>query len=305
MVEAPSEARGDGSGTLPQPTSRWDWLARFPHAVVEGVAHRAEIADVERFCFFIGYPRSGHSLVGSLLNAHPEILIAHELDAVGYVEHHFGRTQVFALLLERDRDFASMDRRWMGYDYVVPDQFQGRWTRLRVIGDKRARTATYRLAQAPHLLDRVRRVVGVPIRVVHVTRNPYDNVVTMARRTAAARGRGAGPDGPRVAADLSDAIDRYGQLCGWVDAIRRRLGAEELYEIGYETFVGRPAESLTALCSFLGVDAGESFLADCAGVVWPQVRRRRDVVEWSEADRGRVDELIGAHPFLGGYSWDS
>ena len=33
---------------------------------------------VETFVLFIGYPRSSHSLVGAILDAHPEIIIPHE-----------------------------------------------------------------------------------------------------------------------------------------------------------------------------------------------------------------------------------
>ena len=35
---------------------------------------------VETFVLFIGYPRSSHSLVGAILDAHPEIVIPHEYD---------------------------------------------------------------------------------------------------------------------------------------------------------------------------------------------------------------------------------
>ena len=35
---------------------------------------------VEAFVLFIGYPRSSHSLVGAILDAHPEIIIPHEYD---------------------------------------------------------------------------------------------------------------------------------------------------------------------------------------------------------------------------------
>ena len=31
---------------------------------------------------FIGYPRSSHSLVGAILDAHPEIIIPHEYDVI-------------------------------------------------------------------------------------------------------------------------------------------------------------------------------------------------------------------------------
>jgi hypothetical protein len=277
---------------------------------VSGWRHRAEFAHVERFCFFVGYPRSGHSLVGTLLNAHPEILIAHELDAVRHVEHHLGRTQLYALLLERDQAFASMGRKWAGYDYVVPHQFQGRWTRLRVIGDKRGAEATILLGGDSALLDRLRRVVGVPVRVVHITRNPYDNVATLAnaavRRRARLAGRDRGaPPPPTTAADLSDAVDTYAELCGWIDDIRPRLAPEELYEEAYEHFVANPKESLTALCAFVGVEAGDDYVADCAGVVWPKVSRTRDTVEWTDDARSRVAALITAHSFLAGYSWDT
>jgi phage terminase large subunit-like protein len=46
------------------------------------VSDRNRFHDVGVFCIFIGYPRSGHSLVGSLLNAHPEVIISHELDVL-------------------------------------------------------------------------------------------------------------------------------------------------------------------------------------------------------------------------------
>jgi hypothetical protein len=302
--EAPATPdESESAQTLPRPSTNRDWARAFAHSAVLGWRHRGQFTDVERFCFFIGYPRSGHSLVGSLLNAHREVLIAHELDALGYVEHRFGRSQLYALLLERDEVFASIGRRWMGYDYVVPNQFQGRWTRLRIIGDKRGHVSTYRLRQRPELLDRVRRVVGVPIRVVHVTRNPYDNIATMARRAAEGQIRRTGGVVADAGAELPAAITRYAELCSWIDAIRRRLAPEELLDVVYESFVARPEQSLTALCGFLGVDAEDSYIIDCGGVVWPQVRRARDAVVWSDADRARVDDVIATYPVLAGYSW--
>ena len=37
---------------------------------------------VETFVMFIGYPRSIHSLVGSILDAHPEVIIPHQYDVI-------------------------------------------------------------------------------------------------------------------------------------------------------------------------------------------------------------------------------
>ena len=41
---------------------------------------------VETFVLFIGYPRSSHSLIGAVLDAHPEIIIPHEYNVLANVK---------------------------------------------------------------------------------------------------------------------------------------------------------------------------------------------------------------------------
>ncbi|MDP9138749.1 MAG: hypothetical protein M3N38_11330, partial [Pseudomonadota bacterium] len=53
--------------------------------------------DLEVYCTFIGYPRSGHSIMGSLLDAHPNIIIAHELDALRFLKAGFSERQLYFL----------------------------------------------------------------------------------------------------------------------------------------------------------------------------------------------------------------
>ena len=36
------------------------------------------VNSVEKFVFFVGYRRSGHSMIGSVMDAHPDMIIAHE-----------------------------------------------------------------------------------------------------------------------------------------------------------------------------------------------------------------------------------
>ena len=38
------------------------------------------VDEVKSFVFFLGHARSGHSIVGSLLDAHPHIVLGHEVD---------------------------------------------------------------------------------------------------------------------------------------------------------------------------------------------------------------------------------
>jgi len=45
----------------------------------------ADFSKLRNFVLFVGYPRSGHSLVGSLIDAHPHAIIAHEVKTLANV----------------------------------------------------------------------------------------------------------------------------------------------------------------------------------------------------------------------------
>jgi hypothetical protein len=245
--------------------------------------------DLENFCFFIGYSRSGHTLIGTALNAHPEVVISHELDAVRYIRHGFRRRQLFSLILQRDQHFGTMGRTWSGYKYDIPDQFQGRYERLRVLGDKRARSSALQIAEQPRLLDRVRREVGVPLKVLHVTRNPFDNIATEARRHKMS---------------LTEATTWYEQICEAVQRVRPLLDPSELLDVRYEAFAADPRGCLAEICRFIDVEPSSPYLEACAAIVWPSTNRTRDAVAWTPAERNGVERLIEKFSVLGEYTFE-
>jgi hypothetical protein len=272
------------------PRTRTDWASTFVRSGAMGIHHRHDFADVERFSFFVGYARSGHTLVASLLNAHPEMVISNELDSLLYFQHGFRRSQVFGLVLAREEWFESMGRQWTGYDYSVPNQFQGSFERLRVIGDKQGGLSVRRLREDPELLERIRRIVRVPVRVLHITRNPFDII---ARRKLS------------NSSSLSTNIDQFSRLCDSNKLVQDRLAPDEFFEMRYEDVVASPSVSLTSLCGFLGVAADPGYLADCASILRPPTQRARDLIEWTDEDRSRVSEIIERHQVLDAYSFSS
>jgi hypothetical protein len=275
---AASSARSDRSrNQLPDPETRIDWARRLALGTWTGVRNRSHLAEVEYFLLFVGYPRSGHSLIGSLLNAHPEMVVAHELGVLDYVNRGFGRTALYGLILERDKEFASLGRQWADYDYTVEGQFQGRLRRLSVVGDKRGRHANIRLTHKPHLLDRLRTTVGVPIRVLHVTRNPFNNIATMAKRS----------DSP-----IDTAITRFETLCDGTASIRRLLEPSEIADVSYDQFLTDPRGGLDRMCRFLGLEADQNYLEDCANVVWPSGSQPGEKVAWNEEQIDRIGAII-------------
>jgi hypothetical protein len=274
---------------LRPPDTRWAEAALLARAAVGGIRNRRALREVETFFLMLGYARSGSTLVGSLLDAHPDMVVAHEADILRYVRSGVSRSQLFAILLERDRQFGRIERQWHGFDYTVPGGFQGRFTTLRVIGDKHAGRATRRLAQDPQLLERLRARVRVPIRVLHVTRNPFDNISSVAQSRGLA---------------LPPAIDVYEKLSAMADSVRGRFAPGELLDLRYESVVADPAGRLSEICTFVGVEAPADYLAACAAMIEPGVRERRRKAAWSADDRRRVEELIAGRPVLAGYSFE-
>lgn len=239
---------------------------------------------------FLGYPRSGHSLVGSLLDAHPDAVIAHELDALRYLRAGFSRNQIFALIVDNDRQFSEQGRQAkVDYTYAVPGQWQGRFRQLRVIGDKKGGHSTAALARDPKLVTRLRSRVGLPLRFVHVIRNPYDNIATIFARS---------PKG-----DLAGAVEHYLGLHRGVATVRQRLEPGEILDLHYEDLLEDPAGRLGELCSFLGLPPAEDYLADCARILRP-ARPTRHQAPWTPALRQRVAAAAQADPRLASYPFD-
>ena len=271
-------------------------LARqLVEAAAIGVVERRHFDEVETYCMFLGTGRSGHSLVGSLLDAHPEAVIAHELDALRYLGAGFPRRLVYAQILQNDREFTRSGRKArLDYAYRVPNQWQGRYRRLRVIGDKKGGRSTRRLRHDPGLLERARDAVGTRFRVVQVSRNPFDTIATMYRRTG----------DPSRGITLESKIDHYRSLCRTISEASTRLDPAERFELRHEDVVTSPQRCLSALCSFVGLSADQAYLDDCASILFPSPRQTRHEAPWTPALIARVDEIVAAHGFLAGYSFD-
>lgn len=254
-----------------------------------GYRNRKLLDNVETYCMFIGYPRSGHSLMGSLLGAHPDIVIAHELGALKYVFAGFSRRQIYQLILENSAVFAeSGSVSGKRYSYNVPGQWQGKFRKLQIIGDKHGEGVTRRLMARPWLLGRLQKIMNGNIKTFHVVRNPYDNISTISKR---------------LNMSLRESIEFYFSLCKAVADVRKQLDHRELFEIRHESFIDDPKESLAQMSAFLGADAPDNYLDDCAGIVFKSPSKTRHTAPWDRELTDIVKKKISLFPFLEGYSY--
>jgi hypothetical protein len=261
----------------------------YVRSAIKSRRRRHDLASVRTFLMFVGHPRSGHSLVGSLLDAHPNIAVSHELDVLKYVQGGYRRDQLLTLVLEHARTNAVNGRKSWGYSYAVPGQWQGRYDTLEVVGDKRGRKTTSRLRARPELLDMAARSLDMPIKFVQVVRNPYDNIATMFQR-------GHAP--------IEHQIELYFQLAATVDAVAREVPPDRFERVRLEDLIADPEPVLARLCAFLDVPAEQDYLAACAGIVFANPRRTRDGVAWTLESLAEIERGIADHPWLASYSFD-
>ncbi len=117
------------------------------------------LRDVRKLLMFIGQTKSGGTMIGSMLDAHPNAVVADEVDATRFVEAGFSRSQIFHLMLKGARREAMNGRvtarRLDPYSFSVREQWQGRFANLVVVGESEAGPSTRRLASDPGLLGRV------------------------------------------------------------------------------------------------------------------------------------------------------
>ena len=111
----------------------------------------------DSLCLFVGWSRSGTSLVGSIINAHPQALVAHEADVLTLVHDGASKQDVVQAILDADASFARLGRRWNGYDYSIPGAADASGS-VRVIGDKKAASTSEVLTIDPGALDRAGQV---------------------------------------------------------------------------------------------------------------------------------------------------
>jgi hypothetical protein len=250
--------------------------------------YRDVFRQVKAFTLFIGYPRSGHSLVGSLIDAHSDAIIAHEANALKALRYGFRRDQIFYYLLRNSERFTQAGRLSTGYSYLVPGQWQGRFRELRVIGDKYGDFTTTALVRRPWLLERLREEVKVPVKFFHVLRSPYDNITTIFRRSR------------RTPRTLPESIEYYFSLVEGVARLKERIPAEDLIEVQLEEIVASPVEILRRSCEFLGLVPGEDYLQACASIVFKSPKKTHSEIEWPRELVDLVRAQARAFPFLAG-----
>lgn len=139
-----------------------------------------------------------------------------------------------------------------------------------VIGDKKGAATAWQFArQGLDHIERFKTYVGVPLKILHVVRNPFDI----------------------VAAGLARGQEHFSSTVAVVSQIRERCLGADWHDVYYEDLLARPDEEIERLLTFLGLPVDSLHLARSAEYLYREPHQRRYEIEWPEGARAMVEGL--------------
>lgn len=260
-------------------------------SLYHGFLNRAKFKNVETYFMFFGNQRSGHSLIASLIDAHPNIVLAHELNAYKLWIMGFKRFQVYYLILKNAAAYGKRGRGESGYNYIVPNAHQGKFTNILAIGDKDGRRDTRILKRFPNsFLPTVRS--NKKVKMINVVRNPFDNITTICMRE-------------RKSEITKENIDNYFEMAKSVDSISALVNKEDFLLIYQEDLISSPKEFMKKICLFLAVEPVEDYLDKCVSIVYESPNKSRHKLVWSEEFKQYTQQCINEIPYLSKYNFEN
>ena len=277
------------------------------------------IDRVKTFVFFLGYPHSGHSIVGSLMDSHPHMVISHEADLFTKLSKGViapTKTAIFNAIWENTLGTIIHGIRAennKGYNLTISNSYEGKYVdHIDVIGDKKGGTTVYLLMKQPKRWSDVFnsiKALNITIMVILVHRNPYDIVAStylMAHYSL--------PKFASIKKANTSVKTNAGQVNGWISDffsyLKAIVNAEKAYnldmiEIHGKDLISDPKGTLLKLCNDLGVACSENYLEICANKIFRTESRTRYLIKWTDENLKTMKENIGKYSSLKDYSFDS
>ena len=280
------------------------------------------IDRVKTFVFFLGRARSGHSIVGSLMDSHPHVVISHELDLFKRIPKGViapTKSAIFNAVWKNTKKSINASMKYSirtrsnkGYTLLVEGLYQGRYVDyIDVIGDKKAGATTDVLREEPKRWSSVFNILkslGVTLKVIHVIRNPYDNIATAIlfhELHRAFRGAKRSNKTYKINSTIID-ISIHNHFINHKTVVDAKKKYHlDIIEIHGKDLISNPRGTLIKLCNYLGVTCSDKYLEICSNKIYKSESRTRDKIEWTDSQIKTVQENIEKYDCLKGYSFDS
>jgi len=243
------------------------------------------LASTRCFVMIIGNARSGSTLLGAVLDGHPRAVVANESAASFQLWRGWNGPDILRDVLHNASQMAAEGRLSEGYRYQVGLPPEAKPEPL-VAGDKVWNPALLILHGNPHLLSSLEERLGMPVRLIHAIRNPYDVIATMHRRSGA---------------PIEDRIRWYFMHCEAAAAVRSRQPGDRFLEAHHADLVADPAAELARLLAFVALPPDDSHLEAIRGLLFSRPRRSSENIDWQPAQIAEIALRMKDFAFLDRY----
>lgn len=283
-----AEALNSSSNTTPIPSTLPAHFIPLTQSAINGV---------KKFVFFVGYPRSGHSIIGSFMDAHPNMIIAHEYPLFRtLLSTKMPKNLIFNFLYKNSYDEliegwrGKINVKNKGYSLALTGLWQATFDDLKVIGNKHGGSTVQLYRRQPkaflEAMAYLKSTVKIPIQAIHVVRNPFDIIATQTLYMK------TGVRGVRIAASedkkfndtklltevATDMLGRFSAASKLIDILHLPT-----LELQSESLIKDPIRVMQSICEFLEVDCPEYYLKACKEKTFSSSTKPRNTVVWPQS----------------------
>lgn len=238
--------------------------------------------DINNFLLFIGYPRSGHTIVANIVNTHKNILVS---DEVGIMKHNIiQKNKIIKSIIKRSKE---VDIRYTSvYKNVDYQKEEIKKEKIILIGDKHANKNTIFINKNFNKLISLQNIFDV--KLLHIIRNPYDMITTNFLRR-----------GKKWDNNLYNIIDHFDILFSTVQKIKKYYNVIDIY---LEDLIYYPINNICYLFEELKFPIEDNiFLNRLTGKLIEKPNESRHLIEWKEDQVKLVENMFNKYEFLNIY----
>ena len=242
--------------------------------------------DINCFVSFIGWARTGHSLIGSLLDAHKNVIISNELHAFDMFKD-IPRENLFEEIINNSYE-SRLHNRPVSEEYYqfIDGGHQGTYkNRLDVIGDKKGGGTLVKYRKNKKVVERFKNYIQVPLKFILVLRNPIDSISTSLIKRP------------------SDFMSRYKTYINNFETLEMFLNnySSITHIVRFEDIITDFNPTFTSLLDFLNLSKDEEYINNCSSIIFNNIPQSRNKFEWDEESLSRMRELVSRFDLLSSY----
>jgi len=269
------------------------------------------------FVTFFGMGRTGHSWIGTVLDASPNAMVANEFNALEYFYQNKDVTREELIeKLAGNSYLCGLYGRVQVYNYTIPGLWQGRAEKLEVIGDKKGRgsiTALEKMGKKPWLFPShaagqkalynafMNRMQLQPKNII-VLRNPFNMISTYALRHGPSKSYqwlefGLDVIWPSRSKQKPKVKDS--QVDTLVDTIKNAMWAKDnlgeshqWHLMTMEAFATNTTQELRKMCSFTNIKCPDIFMDKVLEQTHHNSHDTWHMASWTQSQVDKVNELI-------------